>query len=78
MAKDKKKTKKEKVGRVKAVGRGLEGFVDWGERTASGPAKEKEGNMSSLAAGFVALRMLIARLPSALKVQVINAQDCLV
>ena len=42
-----KEKKKKKVERVKAVGEGLEGFVDWGEPTASEPAKEKEDDMST-------------------------------
>ena len=53
-AKEKKKNKEENVGRVKAADEGLEGFVDWGEPTASGLAKDKEGDMSSLVAGFTA------------------------
>ena len=36
VAKGKKKKKENKVGRVKVAGKGLEGFVDWGEPTASG------------------------------------------
>ena len=54
-AKEKKnKKRKQKVGQVKVVDKGLEGFADWGEPKASEPAKEKEDGMSILAAGFVA------------------------
>ena len=48
------KRKKKKVIRVKASGKGLEGFVDWTDPTVSESAKEREVEMSSLAAGFAA------------------------
>ena len=45
---------KKKKGRIKAVGAGLEGFVEWVDSIASDPAKEREDDMSSLAVGFAA------------------------
>ena len=53
MAKEKKK-KEKKAGWVKVVGEGFEGFVDWGEPTASRLTKEKKGDMSSLTVGLAA------------------------
>ena len=51
--KKKKKKKKPKKGRqTKAVGAGLEGFVDWMDPTTSEMANEGEDDMSNLAAGF--------------------------
>ena len=47
------KKKKKKARRVKAVGKGLEGFVDWTDPIDSESDEEREDEMSSLAAGFV-------------------------
>ena len=49
----KKKKKTKKVGHIKAIDTGLEGFVDWVDPISSEPAEEREGDMSSLATGFV-------------------------
>ena len=46
--------KKKKKGKIIAVGAGLEDFVDWIDPNASDPAKERENDMSSFAAGFSA------------------------
>ena len=59
--------RKNKVGRVKVVGEGLEGFVDWGEPITSEPTKEKEDDMSILGCAS-RLWALKARLPLDLKV----------
>ena len=48
----KKKIRKKKVMRVKAVGEGFKGFVDWGKPITSELAKENEDDMSIFAAGF--------------------------
>ena len=48
----KKRKKAKKVNYIKAAGIELKGFVDWVDPISSEPAKEREGNMSSLAAGF--------------------------
>ena len=50
MKKNRKKAKK--VGQIKVAGAGLESFVDWVDPISSEPAKEREGDMSSLAVGF--------------------------
>ena len=51
---EKKKRKKEKkVGHIKAAGARLECFVDWEDPISSESTEEREGDMSSLAAGFV-------------------------
>ena len=49
-----KKKKAKKGGQTKAVGAGLEGFVDWTNPTASEPTEKREDDMSSLTAGFAA------------------------
>ena len=49
-----KEKRKKKVGQVKATDEGLEGFIDWGEPTASEPTKKKKDDMYSLAARFTA------------------------
>ena len=54
MTKKKKKKKKKKKRKIIVVGVGLESFVDWVDLNSSEPAEEREGDMSSLAAGFVA------------------------
>ena len=46
--------KKKKTGHNKAIGIGLEGFVDWTHATISKSAEEREAEMSSLAIGFAA------------------------
>ena len=47
------KKKKKKARRVKAVGKGLEGFVDWTYPIVRESDEEREDEMSILAAGFV-------------------------
>ena len=46
--------KKKKKGKIIAPGAGLKGFVDWADSKASDPTEEKEDDMSSLVARFVA------------------------
>ena len=48
-----KKKGKKKKGNIKAVGAGLEGFVDWADPDANASTEKREDNMSSLAARFV-------------------------
>ena len=45
-------TKKKKKGKIIVVDVGLEGFVDWVEPNAMYLTKEREDDMSRLAAGF--------------------------
>ena len=49
-----KRKKAKKVGQIKAVGAGLEGFVDWVDPIFSEPVEGKEDYMSNFATGFVA------------------------
>ena len=44
--------KKKKSRQVKAVGEGLEGFVDWTNLEVSQSTEEREAEMSSLIVGF--------------------------
>ena len=48
----KKKKKKKKIGQAKAIGAGLERFVDWTNSGVSESAEEEEAKMSSLVSGF--------------------------
>ena len=52
--KKKKKKKGKKVGQIKAVGEGLEGFVDWVDPIVSELTEEREDDMSNLTVGFFA------------------------
>ena len=49
-----RKKAKKKKGKVKATGAGLEGFIDWADSNANSPTEEREDDMSSLAAEFIA------------------------
>ena len=49
-----KRKKAKKVGQIKVVGVGLEGFVDWVDPISSEPAEGRENYMSNFATGFVA------------------------
>ena len=42
------------VTKIKAVGAGLDGYMEWVDSIASDPAEEREDDMSSLAVEFVA------------------------
>ena len=48
------KKKKKKTRQIKVADVGLEGFVGWTDRTISESDEEREAEMSSLAARFVA------------------------
>ena len=48
------KKKKKKIGHIKVIDEGLEGFVDWTDSTVSESIEEREAEMSSLVVGFVA------------------------
>ena len=49
-----KRKKAKKVGQIKAVSIGLEGFMDWVDLISSEPVEEREDDMSILDARFVA------------------------
>ena len=55
--KKKRRKKEKKLGKAKAAGEGLEGFVDWVDLITSEPIKERDDErddeMSSLAVGFI-------------------------
>ena len=49
-----KKKKKKKTEHAKAVGVGMEGFMDWMNPRVSESAEEEEAEMSGLVSGFIA------------------------
>ena len=49
-----KRKKAKKVGQIKVVGVGLEGFVDWVDPIFSELAEGREDDMSNFAIGFAA------------------------